>query len=411
MNSASVPSLWPRSRWSEDGKQCPRCHILKPPEAFNRDNRRSSGRYPVCRQCESAYRKALYAARPTQSKTSKRLAARRFRKRHPDFYKDYYRKNTARVALKIAAYRKRNIGKFKLYWLEWARKNRSKVAEYHKRWACTPHAKAVLRNLNARRGARKAGAEGSHSAAQWEALKREHDFACAGCDKTEPGIRLTRDHIIPLSKGGTDFISNIQPLCRACNSAKKDRLMKTKYPRAAALAVARELCDYLKPFCAPDRLKVCGSLRRQKAHVGDVELVLVPRMEERQEGLFDKKPFNLAEEAVGKLLLNGVLEKRPNVRGIFTWGEKNKLAVHRKSGIPVDLFSAKEDNWWMTVVIRTGSAEHNIKLIQAASEQGLKLHAYGQFTHALNGEEVSCNSEEQVFQLAGIPYLQPHERL
>lgn len=44
--------------------------------------------------------------------------------------------------------------------------------------------------------------------------------ACARCGSTE---RLTVDHVIPMIRGGSDELSNLQTLCKSCNSAKRDR--------------------------------------------------------------------------------------------------------------------------------------------------------------------------------------------
>lgn len=68
-------------------------------------------------------------------------------------------------------------------------------------------------------------AEGNFTWKEWENLKRKHNYTCVICGKREPKIKLTIDHIIPISRGGTNWISNIQPLYKSCNSKKWKRLI------------------------------------------------------------------------------------------------------------------------------------------------------------------------------------------
>ena len=68
----------------------------------------------------------------------------------------------------------------------------------------------------------------THSFQEWELLRKQYGFTCPCCLLAEPEIKLSEDHIVPLSKGGTDLIENIQPLCLKCNFKKHTKTIKYK---------------------------------------------------------------------------------------------------------------------------------------------------------------------------------------
>lgn len=67
---------------------------------------------------------------------------------------------------------------------------------------------------------------GQYTMEQWEGRLNFYGRRCylCGCDwdALTPSHR-TIDHVIPLSKGGTNWPANLRPACRPCNSGKRDR--------------------------------------------------------------------------------------------------------------------------------------------------------------------------------------------
>lgn len=174
-----------------------------------------------------------------------------------------------------------------------------------------------------------------------------------------------------------------------------------KHPREKALRVARELVNALLP--ATERIIVAGSLRRKCQEVGDVEILYIPKTSVRpwrQGDLFQvsREAYSLADDVLQTLMDADVLTQRRNTAGFKIWGAKNKLALHVRSGIPVDLFAATEENCNNYLVCRT-----------VAQSRGLKWHPYGPgFTRG--SEWLPVASEEEVFRMVGLTYHPPELR-
>lgn len=74
----------------------------------------------------------------------------------------------------------------------------------------------------AKRRALQHGADGRHSATEVRELFVRQKGKCAICRHTLP-TPYCKDHIKPLSRGGSDWIANIQLVCLPCNSSKRNK--------------------------------------------------------------------------------------------------------------------------------------------------------------------------------------------
>lgn len=100
-------------------------------------------------------------------------------------------------------------------------KNRENEIAYTVRWVREhPLEKRVQ---TARRRTAQTQAGGSYTKDEFLELCQRTGFCCLSCGATN--VLLHADHVIPVSKGGTSDISNIQPLCHSCNSRKGDAII------------------------------------------------------------------------------------------------------------------------------------------------------------------------------------------
>lgn len=99
-------------------------------------------------------------------------------------------------------------------------KDRVKILGRSKIWRDNNPAK--IKHYKRERRARESNAEGSFTTEEFIELCNFYGNRCLACGCDD---KLTADHVIPLIKGGTNYIWNIQPLCLSCNDKKARKII------------------------------------------------------------------------------------------------------------------------------------------------------------------------------------------
>lgn len=173
-----------------------------------------------------------------------------------------------------------------------------------------------------------------------------------------------------------------------------------KIPYAEALPVAQALRTALDLVC--DRTLIAGSLRRQKTEVGDLELVIQPKLE---------SILDMFGAVVGQ---QSLLDARLDTLGITTFtknGERYKQFTWE--GISVDLFVATPETWGCVATIRTGSADFTRWLVTKKRQGGAcpEMYSFKEGRIWASGKTLDTSEERHVFDLLELDWIEPVARV
>ncbi len=146
---------------------------------------------------------------------------------------------------------------------------------------------------------------------------------------------------------------------------------------------ATQIIHLMKPHV--EKIEYCGSLRRKKATIGDVDLLAITT-----------SPQKVIE----------TFTTLPQVKRVLSKG-KGKGTIITKKGIQVDLRVWKKNEYGSGLLYFTGSKDYNIMLRRVAISKGMKLSEYGLFK---GKKVVASKTEKDIFKALGMKYVHPEKR-
>jgi DNA polymerase (family 10) len=159
-----------------------------------------------------------------------------------------------------------------------------------------------------------------------------------------------------------------------------------RIPLGRAWPFAHELLAYLRQVPGVVDASAAGSLRRMRATVGDLDILVA---------CADSQPVMAA------------FTGHPEVVSVSGQGE-TKASVEFQGGLRAQLWVHPPERWGTALQYATGSKDHNVRLRELALKQGLSLSDQA-FTRP-DGSEILAATEGEVYSLLGLPWIPPELR-
>ena len=160
-----------------------------------------------------------------------------------------------------------------------------------------------------------------------------------------------------------------------------------RIPLGQAYPLAQALISELKKVKGVVDAQTGGSLRRMRETVGDLDILVA-----------SKDPAAVMDMFVKLPRIHRVLGRGPT-----------KSSIEFNDGLRVQLWVHPPEEFGTASVYAVGSKEHNIRLREMALAKDLSLSDHS-FKNILDGSEIFCSTEEDVYKTLGLPWIPPELR-
>jgi len=192
-----------------DTKRCTKCGIEKLLTEFSVHPHSKDGRHSYCKACQAAY-------------------MQQYRQEHHQELREHHRQYDQEHRDERAAhdrqYHKEHPEECQEYHRQCYKEHREEYREHHQQYY-QEHPE-VLVAARRRRRALEYSADGSYTTEEFTVLCEYMDWRCTYCGCELTAETVTEDHMIPLSRGGSNYIDNITPACKSCNSKKRNKTVE-----------------------------------------------------------------------------------------------------------------------------------------------------------------------------------------
>lgn len=224
-------------------KKCPTCDITKSLDCFAKRNDRKSGVQSRCKECNKALKGGPYAPDETlkeklcsKCNTTKPIAEFSLNKSmiggynwwckpcHSMGNRTHYAENIEEEHVRSKAKGIRRKDAIKIYQAGWYAENKETKDAQSKAW-WDEHPEKRREYTHVHRARMYEAPRYDLSEEQWQEIVRACEHRCVYCPSTckqcdEKTHMLEREHLTPVSKGGSYTVWNILPACLPCNRRK-----------------------------------------------------------------------------------------------------------------------------------------------------------------------------------------------
>lgn len=174
-------------------------------------------------------------------------------------------------------------------------------------------------------------------------------------------------------------------ILKALQEAKKKEIRRINL--GVALPIAEFVKENLIKGAPVEKIEICGSIRRMKETIGDIDILVTSKNSEKVMDYFTN--MEIVKEVVNR-------------------GD-TKSTIITPEGIQIDVRVVEPISFGAAVQYFTGSKQHNVKIRELAIKRGLKVNEYGVFK--IDSDERVCGEkEEEVYDILGLPLIPPEMR-